>query len=204
MTRSGSDSPGGSPVDMADEDIIAAMKKMQGYIDITPADFMEIYRFAYNHAVDRIARSVSAEDVMTREVITVYEDTTLTETAERMAEANISGLPVVDRNHSVVGVISEKDFLGQMGVSPVGSFMKVICQCLKNKGCLVLPIRGKSAGEIMSAPAVTVAPARPLAEISKMFSDKQINRVPVVDSANRILGIVSRADMVKSFFARVC
>ena len=45
---------GTSPVDLENEDIIAAMKEIQGYIDITPADFMEIYRVAYNHAVDRL------------------------------------------------------------------------------------------------------------------------------------------------------
>ena len=204
MTYHDSDGPGDSPVDIENEDIIAAMKEMRGYIDITPADFMEIYRFAYNHAVGRIARSMSAEDVMTREVITVFEDTALTEAAERMAEANISGIPVVDTNHSVIGVISEKDFLERMGASPTGSFMGVISQCLKNKGCLVLPIRGKSAGDIMSTPAVTVGPELPLAEISQIFREKQINRVPVVDSASNLIGIVSRGDIVHSFFARIC
>jgi len=192
LTYHDSDGPGDSPVDIENEDIIAAMKEMRGYIDITPGDFMEIYRFAYNHAVARIARSMSAEDVMTREVITVFEDTELNEAAERMAEANISGIPVVDTNHSVIGVISEKDFLERMGASPTGSFMGVISQCLKNKGCLVLPIRGKAAGEIMSTPAVTVGPDISLAEISQIFREKQINRVPVVDSAGKLIGIVER------------
>ena len=99
-----SDDPGGgSPVDLENEDIIAAMKEMQGYIDITPADFMEIYRFAYNHAVDRIARSMRAQDVMTQPVISVRKDTSLLETAERMAAANISGIPVVNGNDAVIG-----------------------------------------------------------------------------------------------------
>lgn len=97
------DDPGGSPVDLENEDIIAAMKEMQGYIDITPADFMEIYRFAYNHAVDRIARSMCAKDVMTREVICVHPETSLLETAERMAAANISGIPVVNEKNEVMG-----------------------------------------------------------------------------------------------------
>ncbi|MDZ7831865.1 MAG: CBS domain-containing protein [Desulfobacterales bacterium] len=199
-----SDDSGTSPVDLENEDIIAAMKEMQGYIDITPADFMEIYRFAYNHAVDRIARSMRAQDIMTQSVISVRKDTSLLETAERMAAANISGLPVVDSNDAVIGVISEKDFLKKMGAEPSGSFMGVISQCLKNKGCVALPIRGKTAADIMSAPAVTVDAARPLSEISQLFAEKKINRVPVVDSGGRLIGIVSRADMVHSFFAKVC
>lgn len=168
-----SDDSGTSPVDLENEDIIAAMKEMQGYIDITPADFMEIYRFAYNHAVDRIARSMRAQDIMTQSVISVRKDTSLLETAERMAAANISGLPVVDSNDAVIGVISEKDFLKKMGAEPSGSFMGVISQCLKNKGCVALPIRGKTAADIMSAPAVTVDAARPLSEISQLFAEKK-------------------------------
>jgi CBS domain-containing protein len=198
------DDSGTSPVDLDNEDIIAAMKEMRGYIDITPGDFKEIYKFAYNHAVDRIARSMRAQDVMTRQVICVNPETSLLETAERMAAANISGIPVINSQDKVIGVISEKDFLKKMGAEPSGSFMGVISQCLKNKGCVALPIRGKTAADIMSSPAVTVSPGRPLSEISRLFAEKQINRVPVVDPEGKILGIVSRADMVKSFFAKVC
>lgn len=86
-----SDDPGTSPVDLENEDIIAAMKKMQGYIDIAPGDFMEIYRFAYKHAVDRIARFMRAQDIMTQTVISVQKDTPLLETAERMAGGGPAG-----------------------------------------------------------------------------------------------------------------
>lgn len=198
------DTISGSPVDLADEDIFAAMKRMQGYIDITPADFKEIYRFAFNHAVDRIARSVTAKDVMTQNVVAVTADTPLTETAEKMAANNISGVPVIDPDRQIVGVISEKDFLHRMGAQTTTSFMAVISDCLKNKGCVALPIRGKVAGDIMSAPAVTVDPKRPLSEISALFSEKQINRVPVTDDQGRLIGIVTRGDIVDSYLAKIC
>jgi len=95
------DDSGTSPVDLDNEDIIAAMKEMRGYIDITPGDFKEIYKFAYNHAVDRIARSMLAQDVMTRQVVCVNPETSLLETAERMAAANISGIPVINSQDKV-------------------------------------------------------------------------------------------------------
>lgn len=203
--RFDSDSSGTSPLSLENEDVIAAMKEMQGYIDITPADFVEIYRFAYNHALERIACSVQAQTVMTREVIWVRKDTSLLETAKLMAEANISGVPVVNNNNNqVVGVISEKDFLQKMGAQPEGSFMGVISKCLENKGCLALPIKDRLSRDIMSTPALTVDAQRPLSAISELFAEKKINRVPVVDSEGRLVGIVSRADIVKSFFTKVC
>ncbi|MFO7860893.1 MAG: HPP family protein [Desulfosalsimonas sp.] len=115
-----SDGPGGSPVDLENEDIIAAMKEMQGYIDITPADFMEIYRVAYNHAVGRIARSMRAKDVMTRQVICVNPETSLLETAERMAAGNISGIPVVNEKNEVLDVIKENLMGGHMISAVIG------------------------------------------------------------------------------------
>src|SRR5208283_2996680 len=53
-------------IEISDDDIFEAMKDMQGYLDITPGDLKEIYKFAYRHAYDRIIKSVMARDIMTR------------------------------------------------------------------------------------------------------------------------------------------
>ena len=100
---------------MSDEDILDAMKSIPGYLDITPGDFKEIFSYAYRHAVERIAKSLLAKDVMTVKVIFVTATTSLKETAAKMADHGISGIPVIDDRETVVGVISEKDFLFHMG-----------------------------------------------------------------------------------------
>ncbi len=100
-----------APVDISDADVIKAMKAMQGYIDITPADFKEVYRVAYALAQDRMMKSLKAADVMTAPVHVVDTEQDLIATATLLAEKSISGAPVVDRNGGVIGVISEKDFL---------------------------------------------------------------------------------------------
>lgn len=101
---------GSCPIDMSDEDILNAMKSIPGYLDITPGDFKEIFGYAYRHAVDRIVRSLLAKDVMTANVISVTLDTSLKETAVKMAAHGISGVPVIDDRKTVAGVISENDF----------------------------------------------------------------------------------------------
>ena len=64
---------GSCPVNMSDEDILDAMKSISGYLDITPGDFKEIFSYAYRHAVERIAQSLIAKDVMTVKVISVIK-----------------------------------------------------------------------------------------------------------------------------------
>lgn len=190
-------------IELSDDDVLSAMKSIPGYLDITTADFREIYKLAYRHAYDRLGRSMTAADIMTEKVVFVFPETDLIETAARMADHSISGLPVIDNRQHVVGVISEKDFLRKMGAKDTASFMGVVATCLANKGCLAMPMRGKTAKDIMTAPAVTAGTDTPVSELSKILKDRQINRIPIVDGEDKICGIVSRGDLVDSFCANV-
>ena len=186
------------PLDISDDDILKAMRNISGYLDITPGDFKEIYRFAYKHAIDRLRHSVKAKDVMTRNVISVEENTSLEEVAEVLNHQVISGVPVIDYNKSVVGVISEKDFLFHMGAKEKRTFMGVVAHCLKSKGCVAISMREQNAKDIMTSPAVTVDENVPVSEIANIFIEKNINRTPVVGPGQKLVGIVTRTDIVRS------
>jgi CBS domain-containing membrane protein len=189
-----------APVDISDDDIFQAMRDISGYLDITPGDFKEVYLNAYRHAIIRLTRSVKAADVMTREVAFVRENTPLKEVAELMAVRKISGVPVVVDDGKVVGMISEKDFLTAMGAGQTDTFMAVVAQCLLGKGCLAAPTRAGLARDIMSSPAITVVKETPVLEVAALLTEKKINRVPVVDDKGMMIGIVSRADALRSSF----
>ena len=182
--------------DLTDSDIYEAMKSMPGYLDITPGDFKELYCYAYRQATERVARSVLARNMMATDVISVKPDTPLHEVAGAMGGRGISGVPVVDEETSVVGVISEKDFLGRMGDESPKNFMAVIANCLKAKGCIALPIRAKTAQDIMTSPAVTVREDTPFSDIADVMARRAINRLPVVDDKGRLVGIITRNDLI--------
>jgi len=184
------------PVDISDDDIYDAMKEIPGYLDITPGDFKEVFRFAYQHAVERLS-SVKAGAAMVREVISVTRKTPLVQVAEAMARHGVSGVPVVEEGERVVGVISEKDFLTRMGEQDAKTFMGVVAECLKGKGCVAVPIRGQNAEDIMTSPAVTVNEESSIMEIANILTEKNINRVPVINRKGHLVGIISRADIVR-------
>jgi len=183
------------PVELTDEDVHDAMKEIPGYLDITTGDFKEIYRLAYRHAVERLAGSIAAREIMVREVVSVGRKTPLRQVAETMADHGISGVPVIEGD-KVAGMISEKDFLTRMGDQETRNFMAVIAQCLKGKGCVALPIRGQNAEDIMTSPAITVRADTSIVEVANILMQKNINQVPVVDEKGKLLGIVSRTDIV--------
>jgi CBS-domain-containing membrane protein len=184
------------PVDISDDDIYDAMKEIPGYLDITPGDFKEVFRFAYQHAVERLS-SVKAGDVMVTEVVSVTRKTPLDQVAAVMARHGISGVPVVEDGERVVGVISEKDFLTRMGEQDTETFMGVVAECLKGLGCVAVSIRGQNAEDIMTSPAVTVNEETSIREIANLLTEKNINRVPVINRKGRLVGIISRADIVR-------
>jgi CBS domain-containing membrane protein len=183
-------------IDLTEDDILAAMKKIPGYLDITPGDFKEIYILAYRQALARLSQEVTASQIMTRDVVVVSEETPLVEVAAVMGARGISGVPVKDKNGCVTGIISEKDFLTQMGVTGSQNFMTLVATCLTTKGCVALPIKQQLAKDIMTSPAITVKLETTVEEIAALFTSRQVNRVPVVDADGKILGIVSRGDLL--------
>ncbi len=188
---------GAGPPELGDEDIYEAMKEIPGYLDITPGSFREVYRLAYRLARKRLFAEQTAARLMTREVIAVRPETPVEEVAEAMGRAGISGVPVVDGENRVAGVISERDFLSRMGARE-GNFMSLVALCLRTRGCVAVPIKEKRAGDLMSSPAVTVAPDTPLRDILHLLETRRINRVPVTDGQGRLMGIITRGDLLRT------
>jgi len=185
-------------MEISDKDIYEAMKDIPGYLDITTGDFKELYRLTYRHALKRIEESIKAGDIMTGEVVSVNRETPLKEVAKLMAEQGVSGVPVIEDDRRVAGVISEKDFLSRMGAGNTKTFMGVVSKCLKGKGCVALSIRAKKAEDIMISPAITVSEETTLLDIINLLKERKINRVPVVDQEGCLIGIISREDIVEA------
>ena len=186
------------PVDISEQDILAAMKHIQGYIDISPGDFKEVFQVAYSHAIQRIMSSLTAADIMTCPVNVVGIEMDLRQTATFLAEKRISGAPVVDSDGRIAGVVSEKDFLSIMGVGKPESFMQIVAHCLKNKGCMTADMKNHAIRDIMTTPAISAGPQITVGAISALFIDRQINRIPIVDAGGKPIGIVTRTDLVQA------
>ena len=134
--------------------------------------------------------------VMTRKVVTVGPDTPLKTVAEILADHRISGAPVCDRNGRVLGVVSEGDILhkersrdGRAGpLYPVA----------RRWHRVPAKAAARTAGEAMSSPAITIDPERRIDEAARLMLEREVNRLPVV-SGGRLVGIVTRADLVRAF-----
>jgi CBS domain-containing protein len=152
---------------------------------------------------------MQAKDVMTTLVVTAAPDMPAREIARLMSKHGVSGLPVVDASGAPIGMVSEGDLIGPIDIdremrrdwwltlfseTPLLSADSVLALA---KLFAKLRIRDKRAGEIMSAPVVTVGETTDVQEIADLLTSHRIKRVPVVREG-KVAGIVSRADLIRA------
>lgn len=189
------------PPDISEQDIIEAMKSLQGYVDITPGDFRRIYQIAYTMVINRLLNSVTAAELMTTTVLLVEQTMSLVQAASILAENRVSGAPVVDDEKKIVGLVSEKDFLKEMGFGSNPSFMQIATHCLHDKSCMIGNLRNRTVSAIMTKPPIVGAPEITVGNISTIFDEQKINRLPIVDKKGFIVGIVTRTDLAHAYHA---
>jgi CBS domain-containing protein len=136
-------------------------------------------------------------DIMTRDVVTVAPGTSIKAVARLLVDRRISGVPVVDEDGTVLGVVSEGDILVKEheGHGPAS----LLGHLLDWDEAERLKHTARDAADAMTSPAVTIRPARPVHEAAGKMLDRGVNRLPVVDDNGRLVGIVTRADLVRAF-----
>jgi len=145
----------------------------------------------------KIQNQVRVADVMTRDVATISPATPVKEIARQIAKLRVSALPVVDAAGTVVGVVSEADLLykeGREHSAPRSRLFESRTRRLARAKEAAL-----TAGDLMTTPAITVAPATPLVEAARRMRDRGVKRLVVVDEQDRPVGIISRGDAIRIF-----
>ena len=138
-------------------------------------------------------------EVMTTDVVTTTADTPLRDVARTLVERGISGMPVVDAENKVIGVVSEADVLAKERRAPEDKHSALARLLGHHNGEEVAKHEARTAGDAMTAPAVTTVPYMSVASAAERMLEHGVNRLPVVDARGRLVGIVTRADLVRAF-----
>lgn len=139
---------------------------------------------------------MKVKDVMNKDVVVVSPRMPLKEVARVLVNRHFSGVPVVDDDGKVLGVVSEGDILAKERAP--GGATSIFRRALEIETSSAKH-DARDAGEAMTAPAVTIGPLRSVAEAAALMLDRRVNRLPVVDADGKLLGIVTRADLVRAF-----
>lgn len=148
-----------------------------------------------------IGLDMLVQDVMTKDIISVQKYESILHVADILSEKSISGLPVVDKGNRVIGIITQADILSVVGIRKEHTLKDLL------KHMLGEPLPEKKIGDIvadiMASPAVTIKPTSNIAEAAQILDEKRIRRLPVVDDKNVLIGLISRADILKAVIRKL-
>jgi CBS-domain-containing membrane protein len=145
---------------------------------------------------------ILAQDIMTREVITVQEETSVSEAARLMTENHISGLPVLNSAQNLVGIVCESDIIDQgkqLHLPTVVNLMGyiVFLESSKRLEKELKKMTGLACRDIMSAPVRTVSPDSTLEQIATLMAGHKMHSIPVM-AGEKLVGIVGKKDIVRA------
>ena len=140
-----------------------------------------------------------AVEVMTTKVITVGENASVAEVAKLLAERGISAVPVVDKDHKVIGMVSEGDLLHrtETGTEKCRSWWLEMMASTNQLAGDYIKSHGANVKDVMTRDVISVSDTTPLADIAILLETNRIKRVPVVRDG-KLVGIVSRANLVRA------
>jgi CBS domain-containing protein len=147
--------------------------------------------------------SSTVADIMTRNPVVVSPETPLNEAIKILAERRISGLPVVDANGKLAGVISETDLMWrETGVTPPAYIMildSIIY--LENPAKYDRDLHkalGQTVGEVMTKKDIaTIAPEQSIRNAAQLINERKVHRLIVIDEAKHVVGVLTRGDVVR-------
>lgn len=141
-------------------------------------------------------------DIMVKDVVAVGPETPVREVAALMLERRISGVPVVDAERRVLGIVSEGDLIRRPEIETdhlpsgwLGIFLS------DDEGARAfIKSHGRKAGEVMTRPAICIAASTPLTEVVRLMERHRVKRL-VVAEHGKLAGLVSRADLLRAMVA---
>jgi CBS domain-containing protein len=142
--------------------------------------------------------------IMSSDVITVGPETPVEEVARLLWENKISSLPVVEKR-KVIGIVTDFDLITRETEYDAPLYVTLLEAYFHIPGTgdakQLKKILAITAGDLMTSPAITVTPEMTVLEVATLMYDKRLNALPVTDLANDLVGIVSRADIVRLMVA---
>jgi CBS-domain-containing membrane protein len=146
---------------------------------------------------EEVVMGRKVKDVMTSEVICARPSTPYKQLVRLLTSRHVSGVPVVDAERRVVGVVSEAD-LFLKHAQPTGTFHR-FPPASSRRRLEHRKAHGGIAVELMSWPVIAIGPQAEVAEAARRLHSHRIRRMPVIDPTGQLVGIVSHADLLKVF-----
>ncbi len=145
---------------------------------------------------------MKANEIMNRNVITVNQEMTVDEVVKILLDNRISGVPVLDEAGKVIGIVSETDLIYREKNLHTPSFISILqgivfLESTKDLEYQVKKMAAYKVKDVMTKNVITVSGEAELNSVVDIIIDQKVNRVPVIDHEGKLIGIITRSDILK-------
>ena len=188
------------------EDYERALQSMDTFVDVGVNDLMTLAERAEHFARQRASESLLISRIMSQPVRVVHPETTMSEAAHIMVTERISGLPIVDDDEQLVGIITEADFLRGLGVPahhPTHNLWQTLESLFSHLAHHTEPEGPDDpVSDHMVRDVVCASPDHFVNDALELMQKHRVKRVLVCDQEHHVIGVVTRSDLVRIFFDR--
>jgi CBS domain-containing membrane protein len=189
------------PLSLEAEDFENAMQEQRNIADFCSVkDLMEIQQSAQKYARLRIVACTLVKEVMTQPAITIKADDTLAKAADILINHKISGLPIVDDENKLTGIITEADFLRVLGI-PAHHSGHSLWQTLEDLFSNPIPVQEPEGvvKDLMVTSVFTVTPEESIQQAIAIMKENRIKRLVVTNDQQIVAGMLTRSNLLHLF-----
>lgn len=146
---------------------------------------------------------LTAQDIMTSEIISVQKDMSVRELAQLLSDKKISGVPVIDEENNLLGVVTENDLIDQAKKVHIPTVMALFDSFvfLENPERLEKDLKKMSAstvGDICTSEIITANTETKVDELATIMAEKRVHTLPVLDQEGTMVGVIGKSDIIRT------
>lgn len=163
---------------------------------LVTVDDVQVVRYTHRY-MNPLPADKPIKDVMTKEVVTLDPGMTISEAWELMLKHFVKAMPVVDENRQVIGMLTDEDLIHRVGLQQHLSVAARLDEITINEQLASLRSNSLKVADVMSKPAITAYASESLGNAAARMAKHEIKRLPVIDDQAKLVGVVSRVDILR-------
>ncbi len=186
-------------IGISEQDVELALENMGRFMDVSTGDLSKLLTDAQLQSFKRHRGNISCADIMVRDVLTVEYGTEVQDAWKTMHGGKLNALPVIDRAHRVIGIITWNDFFKFINVEAHETFSEKFRAFIRRTPD-VSTGKPEAVGHIMASPVSVMPESSHIAGLIPLMANQGYRQIPIVNDENRLVGMVYQANLIAALY----
>jgi CBS domain-containing membrane protein len=184
---------------ISQQDLEQALENMDSFMDVSTGDLSKLLTDAQMQSFKRYRGNITCADIMVKDILAVEYGTEVEEVWRIMQREKLKAMPVIDRARRVIGIITWNDFFKYINVGANETLQEKFLAFIRRSPD-VSAEKPESVGHIMSRSVSILPESTHIAELIPLMSNQGYRQIPIVNTENRLVGMVYQANLIAALY----